>query len=123
MERVGLDGGVAVDLGEETAVGRGDGVAGFCGFDAEFLLAVVEILAELIGDVLEEGAAETDVEDLDSAADAEDRQIAVECLAQERELEGVAELADVVGRRVDVGVAVDRRIDVGAAAEEQTVEA
>ena len=71
-------------------------------------------------DVLDERAAEGDVEDLDAAAHAEDGQPAVERALGELELEGVAER---LGRRQVLGrlLAVARGIDVAASAEEDPV--
>ena len=74
----------------------------------------------LHGDVLDERAAERDVEDLDPAAHAEDGQAAVERALGELELEGVAER---LGRREVLGrlLPVARGVDVAAAAEEDPV--
>ena len=71
-------------------------------------------------DVLDERSAERDVQDLDPAAHAEDRQAAVERPLDELELEGVALR---VGRREKLVrlLAVRRRLDVAAAAEEDAV--
>jgi hypothetical protein len=65
----------------------------------------------LHGDVLDERAAEGDVQDLDPAAHAEDRQAAVERALGELELERVA---NRLGRRQVLGriLAVPARVDV-----------
>ena len=70
--------------------------------------------------VLDERAAEGDVEDLDPAAHPEDRQPAVERTLGELELEDVAKR---LGRREVLGrlLAVARGVDVPAAAEEDPV--
>ena len=76
-------------------------------------------------DVLHERAAALDVHELEAAADAEHGQLAPARLAQQRELEGVADLP--LGRRLvrallELG-AVERRIEVGAAGEHEAVDA
>ena len=70
--------------------------------------------------VLDESAAERDVQDLDSAAHTEDWQAALERSLDELELEGIAPRlgdAQVLGRRL----AVEARVDVPAAAEQDPV--
>jgi hypothetical protein len=70
--------------------------------------------------VLLERATETHVDELETAADPEHRQVVRERLLEERELEGVARFDDVV--RGHVRFVVSRRIDVAAAGEAQAVE-
>ena len=74
----------------------------------------------LHGHVLDERAAERDVEDLDPAAHAEDGQAAVERSLDELELELVAER---IGRPEMLGriLPVATRVDVSSAAEEDPV--
>lgn len=78
-------------------------------------------VAEDVGQVLVEAAAEVDVEDLHAAADAEERQAAVEGRGDQRELGGVTEVADVAGLGVG-GLAVAGRVDVAAARDDEAVE-
>ena len=73
-------------------------------------------------DVLSQGPAEGHVEHLEAAADAEDRDPAVDGPASERELPGVGpRRAEVVAALVDRSVG--DRVDVVTAAEDQPVEA
>src|SRR4029450_8500318 len=74
----------------------------------------------LHGDVLDERAAKRDVEDLDAAAHAKDRETAVERSLGQLQLEGVADRlrrGEVLGRFLPV----EARVDVAAAAEEDAV--
>lgn len=120
METIGLGKG-AVDAAEEVA---DKGVAGdferMGGLVAGRLLVVVEGGGELVGDVLPEGAAKGDVENLHAATDGEDGAVGGNGDAGERELEGVT-----LGLGGDLDVedllAVVRGIDVLAAGEEEPV--
>jgi len=78
-------------------------------------------VADDVGQVLVETAAEMDVEDLHAAADAQERQATIDGGADQRELGGVAEVADVAGLGVG-GLAVAGRVDVAAAGDDQPVE-
>jgi hypothetical protein len=71
-------------------------------------------------DILDERASESDVQDLDAPAHAEDREAAVERLRKELELEGVA---SGIGDREQLVrlLAVPRRLDVAPSAEEDPV--
>ena len=74
-----------------------------------------------VGDVLVERPAAGDVEQLHPATDPQQRQIAIEGAARERDLEAVALGPGVLGARVGLG-AVGGRVDVGAAREDEPVE-
>ena len=77
----------------------------------------------LVGDVLDQRAAERDVDDLDAAADAEDRACRGRSAASnEIELELIALGIDAVGRLGGRRCRRSARIDVGAAAEEEAVD-
>lgn len=78
-------------------------------------------VAEDVGQVLVETAAEVDVEDLHAAADPEERQAAVEGGGDQRELGLVAEVAHVAGLGMR-GFAVVGRVDVTTAGDDEAVE-
>ncbi len=79
------------------------------------------LVPEQVGQVLEQRAAERDIEYLHSAADAEHRQIALDRAADQRDLGLVSLRNDALGRRVGLG-AVHSRIDIVAAGEDQPVD-
>ena len=84
--------------------------------------AAVVLVADGVGQVLDQRPAARDVHHLHAAADAEQRQVALERAARQRELERVA-LGHRPGRlRMRLG-AVGGRVDVGAAGEQQAVDA
>ena len=78
-------------------------------------------MADGLGQVLDEGAATGDVEQLHPAADAEDGKVALEGTADEGELEAIALGPSAPGLGV-WGGAVGGRVDVRAAGEQQRVE-
>ena len=75
-----------------------------------------------VADVLEQRAAEGDVEDLHTPADAQCRHAPVDGRPHQRDLEPVADGADV-GHLGPGLLAVEDRVDVAPAGEEQAVEA
>ena len=79
------------------------------------------LVAERLGQVLDEIAAAEDVQQLEAAADRERRHVALERAREQRELAGVAVRLGRIGRGVTLG-AVVRRIDVDAAGEDDAVE-
>ena len=82
------------------------------------VLAVVDALPDAVGQVLDERAAAGDAEQLQTAADGEDRHAAVERLAGDRQLDRV----EPGPRRAELRVgllAVGGRMDVRAAGEQQ----
>ena len=81
----------------------------------------VPLGAERLGQVLVQRATEGDVEQLQAAADAEDRDAALPRPRQQRELPRVAVGARGVGERVALG-AVQLGLHVEAAGEDETVE-
>ena len=83
--------------------------------------AAVLLVAELVGKVLAQRAAEGDVDQLHAAADAEHRHVALDRAAGERELDAVALGHGVVGLGMGLG-AVGGGVDVVAAGEDQPVE-
>ena len=83
---------------------------------------MAERLVHLRGDVLRERAARSDVDDLESAADGEQRRVVRQRELRERELERVARGVRLVRFRMP-RVAIVRGIDVAAAGEEDAVEA
>ena len=83
--------------------------------------AAVLLVAEHVGQVLDQGATERDVEHLHPTADPEHRHVALHRAAHERDLGLVALRDGAVRRRVGLG-AVQRRIDVVAAGEDQPVD-
>ena len=76
---------------------------------------------DAVGEVLLERAAAGDIDQLEAAADAEHRQVALDGPAGEAQLRGVASLVAGAGRRVAVG-AVHLGSDVVAADEQDAVE-
>ena len=89
---------------------------------ARLLLAVRDLDADGVGDVLEERAAARDVEQLLAAADRQDRHPARVGAAQQLELEGVEVGLGRAERRVRL-LAVGRRVHVGPAGDHQPAEA
>ena len=83
--------------------------------------APVMLVAEQLGQVLVQGAPARDVDDLHPAADAEQRQVALERAAHEGDLERVAPRIGVDGQRV-APRAVGARVDVDAAGEHEPVD-
>ena len=79
------------------------------------------LVPDLLGQVLDEVAAASDVQQLEAAADRERRQVALERAREQRELAGVAVGLRRIGRRVTLG-AVGRGVDVDAAGEDDPVE-
>ena len=84
--------------------------------------APVVLVAEGLGQVLDERAAKGDVEDLHAAADAEHRHVELGGAPDEGELEGVALAAPALGLGVGLG-AVGGRVHIDAAGDDQAVEA
>ena len=78
-------------------------------------------MADDVGQVLDEGAAPGDVEDLSAATDAEQRQVAGQGGLGERQLGGVA-VGPYTGRGGVHRLAVRSRVDVGAAGQDHAVE-
>ena len=74
-----------------------------------------------VGEMLVERPAAGDVEDLEAAADAEQRQVPRQGGAGQRELEPIALDPGVRGVRVGLG-SVARGIEIAAAGEQQAVE-
>src|SRR6478735_1131132 len=74
-----------------------------------------------IGNMLDQGSAERDIEQLDATANAEHRHIALVGAPGESELEGVASLVDAIGLRVNGVIAEEGGIDIGAAAEDEAI--
>ena len=83
--------------------------------------AAVVVVAEVLGQVLAQAAAEGDVDQLHAAADPQQRQVARQGAAREGHLEPVALGHGVDGLGVTLGV-VDGGVDVGAADEHQAVD-
>ena len=83
--------------------------------------AAVVLVADLVGEVLPERAAAGDVHDLHAAADAEQRDVALERAPGQCELERVPLGPHAAGHRVGLG-AVGGRVDVGAAGQDQAVQ-
>jgi hypothetical protein len=82
---------------------------------------LVDVVADGLGQVLDEVSAAGDVEELEAAADRERRQVARERRLQERQLARVAACVRDVRLGVCLG-AIVRRVDVGAAGEHDPVE-
>ena len=123
-----VDGLVVVRLGavhELAARPRGERSLG----EPDVVVGVVEraepapvvAVADVVGQVLDQRPAERDVEQLHAAADAEQRQVALDRPARERDLRRVA-LGPRPGRAVVRLGAVGGRVEVGAAREDQRVE-
>ena len=102
----------------ERALGQDDVVVGAVE-GAEH--AAVLLVADTIGEVLQERAAAGDVDQLHPAADAQQRHVALDRRARERDLEGVALGHRVDGLRMRL-LAVAGGVDVGAAREHQAVD-
>src|SRR3989454_3546306 len=79
-------------------------------------------VAVLIRDVLVEAPAQRDVDDLDAAADGEERHVVVERPVDEADLESVTRRGDFA-RGVVALLAEARGVDVAAAREDEAVEA
>jgi hypothetical protein len=77
----------------------------------------VQIVADDVGQVLDEVTTARDVQHLTPAADREDRQVAFEGGGQQRELGAVAIRVDAVGLRVGL-LAVEAGLEVGAPRQE-----
>ena len=78
-------------------------------------------MADQLRQVLVEGAAAGDVEDLHPAADPEQRHLALDRALRQRQFEAVALGPGALRLRVRLGP-VAGRVDVGAAGEDQGVE-
>ncbi len=83
--------------------------------------AEVLVVAELVGQVLQQRAAEGDIEHLHAAADPEHRHVALDRTAAQRDLELVAFGRRAVGLGIGRG-AVGGGIDVGAPDQDQGVD-
>src|ERR1700683_480567 len=83
--------------------------------------APVLFMAEQVGQMLQEGASERDVDQLHAAADAQHRHVALDGSARERYLEGIS-LGDRVNRVRPGLLAIGGGVDVGAACEQQAVD-
>jgi hypothetical protein len=80
--------------------------------------------ARVLGrDILDERSSQGDIDDLDTATDAEDGDAARERRREEIELELVSDGIDAIGRGVERCVAVSLGVDVGTTAQEQTIDA
>src|SRR6185437_6500566 len=79
------------------------------------------VMAEVLGQMLQQGAAVGDVDQLHATADAEHRQVALDRGAHQGDFEAVA-LGDGVNSLRMGLLAIARRVDVGAAGEHQPVE-
>src|SRR5882724_10633500 len=107
------------DAVEEGALHHFHAVAGF---GARIRLLVGERAIDLVGNVLDERAAEDDVQQLLAAADAEHRLVALERALGDRQLEGGALFLGLHCRMAGAG-AEDRGVDVeGAAGDDEAVE-
>ena len=82
---------------------------------------LVLVVADDLRQVLDEVAAEGDVQDLAAAADGEQGHVALECRREQCQLARVPLRADAVRLRVRLG-AVALRAEVRATREEQSVE-
>ena len=102
-------GGDALEQSGETGAGHERDVVGACLLHARrFRAAVGERLRQARRDVLHERAAGDDVEELDAAADGEEREIAIERESGQADLVLVTIRVDV-DRAVPLGFAVSRR--------------
>ena len=104
--------------GGERALGEPDVVVGAVEGARD---AAVVLVAEVVGQVLLERAAARDVHELHAAADAEQRDVALERAARQCDLERVALGPRALGHRVRLG-AVAGGVEVGAAGEDQPVD-
>ena len=84
-------------------------------------VAAVLVVAVALGQVLEQRAARGDVHELHPAADAQQREVALEGAARERDLEVVALGHRAAGLGVGL-LPVGGRVDVGAAGQDEPVE-
>jgi hypothetical protein len=92
------------------------------GLIARVRLLVGERVRDLVRNVLDQRAAEHDVQELLAAADAEHRKVAIERPPRDRPFEGGARVFRR-DRRVPVGRPEQRRIDVeGAARDDQAID-
>jgi len=90
--------------------------------DAEFVLTMVECLGDCVGNMLDEGAAERDVEYLEAAANREDRKIESDRVLDQSDFEGIASRGDTVGFGMDCRCSVTGWIDVSSASQEESVD-
>ena len=84
-------------------------------------LFAVALVADRLGQVLDEVAPAEHVQQLEPTADRERRHVALERALEQRELPGVPVLLRGVGRRMTLG-AVGGRVDVDPAREDDAVE-
>lgn len=122
MEGVDRDGLRVEDLGGQAPFDERDLVAWFVGGDRSFLLPVRQRTLDLIVDMLNKRASKGDIEYLDPAADAKYRKISFDRAVHQVELESIPFGADVICRRMDLGVAVKCWVDIGAATKDQPVD-
>ena len=126
VERIDGDGSgeglVAKAKGAAQLRARGGEGDGLCGDLARLLLTMWQYGAgELRGEVLVECAAEGHVEELVSATDAEDGEVALAGQADELQLVGIADGVDVLERRHGL-LAEQVGTDVATSGQEQAVE-
>jgi hypothetical protein len=114
--------GRADDTGQKGIGNDGDRVCNLAGWDAEFVLAVVQGIGDFIGQVLVERTTERDIEHLDAATDGEDRQVTLECCTNQSDLEAIASLGYTVRQGMGGCCAVLLGIDVAAASEEKPIQ-
>ena len=82
---------------------------------------LVHVVADLLGQVLDEVAATRDVQELETAADRQRRHVPLQRRVEQRELPGVAARVRGIGLGVRLG-AVELGVDVGAAREDHGVD-
>lgn len=113
--------GCADDTGQKGIGNDGDWVGNLAGRDAEFVLAVVQSIGDIIGQVLVERTTERDIEHLDAAADGEDRYVTLERRTNQSDLEAIASLGYAVRKGMSSCCAVQLGIDVAATSEEKPI--
>ena len=85
-------------------------------------LTVQDLLAEVVGDILNELAAHGDVEALLTAADGQHRHVERHGLLHQKDVRGVAGISRAAGAVRGLELAVEVRVPVGAAGHKDTVE-
>lgn len=110
--------GGAEDACQQRIRDKSDRVCWFVDRDSEFVLAMVEGVGNRIGDVLDERTPERDVEQLNAAANGENREIASDRVLDEPDFESIASGSNAVRFRVNGWCSVERWIDVATTGKE-----
>lgn len=89
--------------------------------EASLVLTVRSRVGMLVGHMLDERSTKSDVQHLDPTADAEEREIALQCSRCQSEFEPIPKGMEPIRRWVDDIVTEARRFHITTAAQEETV--